>query len=102
MFVISRYCASDISPTRLHKQDGVICLLSSVSMFEMSTTSSELKADMELSGTSSQSELGQEKVQPTTEESGMKSGSYRKGSDGEGTDGSDRDDLLEKDVSRED
>ena len=57
---------------------------------------------MELSGTSSQSELGQEKVQPTTEESGMKSGSYRKGSDGEGTDGSDRDDLLEKDVSRED
>ena len=34
---------------------------------------------MELSGTSSESELGQEKVQPTTEVSGTKSGSDREG-----------------------
>ena len=64
---------------------------------------SELKADVELFGTSSESEseLGQEKVQPTMEESGTKSGSDREGSDGEGTDGSDGDDLLEIDVARE-
>ena len=62
---------------------------------------SELEADVELSGTSSESELGQ-KMQPTTEESGTKSGPDREGSDGEGTDGSDGDDLLQIDVSRED
>ena len=63
---------------------------------------SELEVDVELSGTSSESELGQEKTQPTTEESGTKSGPDREGSDGEGTDGSDGDELLQIDVSRED
>ena len=58
---------------------------------------SELEADVELSGCSSESEaeLGQENAQPTTEESDMKSGSDEEGidasdvSDGEDTDGSD-------------
>ena len=63
---------------------------------------SELEVDVELSGTSSESELGQEKAQPTMEVSGTKLGSNSEGSDGEGTDGSDSDDLLEIDVSRED
>ena len=53
---------------------------------------SELDADVELSGTSSESEseLGQEKAQPI--ELGTKSApeSDTNGSDGEGTDGSDR------------
>ena len=58
---------------------------------------SELEADVELSGCSSESELGEENAQPTTEESGTKSGSDEEGidasdevridvSDGEGTD----------------
>ena len=64
---------------------------------------SELEADVELSGCSLEleSELGQEKAQPTTEELGTKSGLDEEGidasdkvcidvSDGEGTDGSDR------------